>query len=140
MIELIIAIVVSLVAGSAASYVIIKKSFSEKENSARSKARQIIKEAESQADILKKDKLLEAKEKFIQLKAEHEKEIIEKNKVIALSENRIKQKESTLSQKIEQTQRKQSELETSQQNVTHQLDVLEKRKEEIEKLHQKQVT
>ena len=137
---IIITAIVSLLAGTAVSFYIIKRSFKERENSAKSKARQIIKEAESQAEVLKKDKLLEAKEKFIQLKTEHERELIEKNKAVVNAEGRIKQKESSLSQKIEQTQRKQSELETSQQNLAHQLELIEKRKEELERVHQRQVT
>ena len=130
---------ISLLIGSGISFLIIKKSMIEAENTSRSKARQIIKEAESQAEVLKKDKILEAKEKFIQLKAEHEKEIIEKNKAIAIAENRVKQKETNLAQKHEQTQRKQSELDNMQQNLTHQLELMEKRKEDLEKAHQRQV-
>ncbi len=136
---IIITTIVSVLLGAGVSYYMIKRSFKERENSAKSKARQIIKDAEVQAEVLKKDKLLEAKEKFIQLKTEHEKELIEKNKAVVNAEGRIKQKESTLSQKIEQTQRKQSELDTAQQNLAHQLELIEKRKEELEKVHQRQV-
>ena len=67
---------------------------------------------------------LEAKEKFFQLKTEHEKAIVEKDKNINIAENRIKQKETTLAQKIEQSQRKEKENETLQENLKNQLDIL----------------
>jgi ribonuclease Y len=56
-------------------------------NLSQSKAAQIIKEAEEKAEVLKKDKLLEAKEKFLQLKAEHEREVNQRNAQILKEEN-----------------------------------------------------
>ncbi|HRI40881.1 MAG TPA: Rnase Y domain-containing protein, partial [Bacteroidia bacterium] len=110
-----------------------------KETAAESKAQSIIKEAELEAEVIKKNKILEAKERFIQLKAEHEKSIGEKDKNIAAAENRIKQKESQLAQKVEQTQKKQQEYDTLQANLKNQLQILEGKKEELAKLHQRQV-
>jgi len=45
----------------------------------RRRAHNIIKEAETEAEMIKKDKILQAKEKFLQLKSEHEKIIADKN-------------------------------------------------------------
>ena len=72
----------------------------------RNKSRKIISEAETEAEVIRKEKILQAKERFLQLKAEHEKIINEKNNRVVQSENRIKQKELTLSQKIEEIQRR----------------------------------
>ena len=138
-IEIIIFAIIGLLGGAAISWFITKKSLDDKVNLAEEKARQIIKEAETRAEVIKKDKMLEAKEKFLQLKAEHEKHINEKNKAINNAENRIKQKEATLSQKIEQTQRKQSDLDAMQQNLAAQIEGVEKRREELDKAHQRQV-
>jgi len=41
----------------------------------------IIEEAEEKGEVIKKEKILQAKEKFLQLKAEHEKLIQEKNAI-----------------------------------------------------------
>lgn len=139
-IEIILFAIVGLLAGAGISWFVMKKAMDEKLKLAQEKASQIVKEAESKAEVIKKDKMLEAKEKFLQLKAEHEKHINEKNKAINNAENRIKQKEATLSQKIEQTQRKQGDLEAMQQNLAAQIEGVEKRKEELDKSHQKQVT
>lgn len=131
--------VAALVIGGLISLAIVKRSYKAKESIAGDKAKMILKEAESEAEVLKKNKILEAKEKFFQLKTEHEKAIGEKDKNINIAENRIKQKETTLAQKIEQSQRKEKENETLQENLKNQLDILEGRKEELGKQHQRQV-
>lgn len=104
-----------------------------------SKSAQLLKDAESEAEVLKKEKLLQAKEKFLQLKAEHEKAIQARNAEVNQSENRIKQKESNLSQKIEELRRKQAEVENQRENLNAQLEIAGKRKAEIDKLHRRQV-
>ena len=83
------------------------------------KSAQLVREAEAEAEVIKKDKMLQAKEKFLQLKTEHEKAIQARNNEVLQSENRAKQKESTLSQKLEETKRKQSEID-SQREVFNQ--------------------
>jgi ribonucrease Y len=105
----------------------------------KNKSRKIISEAESEAEVLKKEKILQAKERFLQLKSEHEKVINEKTNWINQAENRIKQKEQALSQKIEETQRKKNEAEAIRENLTGQLELLDKKSEELEKLHRQQV-
>jgi len=105
----------------------------------RNKSRKIISEAETEAEVIRKEKILQAKERFLQLKTEHEKVINEKNSRIAQSENRIKQKELTLSQKLEETQRKKNEADAIRENLTSQLDMVEKKTEELSKLHRQQV-
>jgi ribonuclease Y len=97
------------------------------------------KEAEAEAEVIKKDKILQAKEKFLQLKAEHEKTINERNQQVAISENRIKQKETTLSQKMEELQRKQAEVESIRENLNTQLEILNRKQGEVEKFHRRQV-
>ena len=136
---LLIGVVVSLVAGYVIASSLAKKAALSKEQMAGDKAKIIIKEAESEAEVLKKNKILEAKEKFLQLKTEHEKAISEKDKNINAAENRIKQKETALAQKIEQTQKKEKEYETLQANLKNQLDIIEGKKEELGKQHQRQV-
>ena len=61
----------------------------------------ILKEAMEKAEMIKRDKILQAKEKFLQLKSEHEKYIHEKNDEVQKNENRLKQKETVFNQKTE---------------------------------------
>lgn len=124
--------VISLVTGFGISYLIWQTAL-------RKKSRKIVSEAESEAEVIRKEKILQAKEKFLQLKTEHEKVINEKNSRIAQAENRIKQKELTLSQKIEEAQRKKNEAEAIRESLNSQLELVDKKNEELAKLHRQQV-
>lgn len=125
--------------GAGITYLFTKKSNKGIIETAEQKAEVLIKEATAKGDLYLKDKTMEAKERFYQMKTEHERHISEKDKSIAASENRIKQKEATLNQSIEQNKRKQSEIESIQGNLNQQLEVIARRKEELDKAHQKQV-
>ena len=99
----------------------------------------IIKEAELEAEVIKKEKILQAKEKFYQLKSEHDKVINEKNNKINQIEQKIKQRESALSQRIADSQKEKHEVEAIRSNLTTQLELVEKKSEEMERLHKLQV-
>jgi len=105
----------------------------------KQKQREILSEAQTEAEVIKKDKILQAREKFLQLKAEHEKYINERNNKLAAAEQRFKQKEAALNQKIEENQRKEKELELIRTNITNQLHLVEKKNEELAKLHKHQI-
>jgi ribonuclease Y len=129
---LIVILLSALVIGFAASYLIWQLAL-------KNKSRKIISEAEAEAEVIRKEKILQAKEKFLQLKTEHEKVINEKNSRIGQAEGRIKQKELALSQKIEEAQRKKNEAEAIRENLTSQLELVEKKSEELAKFHKQQV-
>ena len=124
--------ILSLVMGIGISYFVWQAAL-------RNKSRKIVSEAETEAEVIKKEKILQAKERFLQLKAEHEKVINEKNNKISQAESRIKQKELTLSQKLEETQRKKNEADAIRDNLTSQLELAEKQNEELSKLHRQQI-
>lgn len=102
-------------------------------------AKERMEEAKENAEVIKKEKILQAKEKFFQLKSEHEKIINERNNRLQVSENKAKQKESTLSKKIEETQRHQKESEILKNNLTKQLEILENKQSEVNIMHKQQV-
>jgi ribonuclease Y len=131
--------IVALAMGFFISWFVLKRTMKMREGAAEERAKAIIKDAESDAEVIKKNKILEAKEKFLQLKSEHERHITEKDKSIGIAENRIKQKESALAQRLEQSQRKEKEYETLQANLRNQLAIVDGKKEELAKLHQRQV-
>jgi ribonuclease Y len=99
----------------------------------------IINDAELEAEVIKKDKILQAKEKFLQLKSEHEKYISERNSKIIAADSRLKQKETLLSQKFEETQRAKNEIEAIRENLNMQISLVDKKNEELEKMHKQQV-
>lgn len=105
----------------------------------KNKAAEILKKAEEEGEITKEKKILQAKEKFIQLKSEHDKFVNEKNKSIADTENRLKQKEQQLTNKTEDYKRKETEIENIKKDILDQKEILEKRRQDVEKLHIRQV-
>lgn len=105
----------------------------------RKKRLNIIKEAELEAEVIKKEKILQAKEKFYQLKMEHETFINEKNQKINQAESRFQQRESALSQKLSEAQKQKEELDTIKENLNVQLELVEKKSEELERIHRQQV-
>ena len=92
--------IAALAVGSFISWFVLRRTMKAKESLADEKAKTILKEAEAEAEVLKKNKILEAKEKFLQLKTDHEKAISEKERNIGVAENRIKQKEDRKSTRL----------------------------------------
>ncbi len=101
----------------------------------------ILKEAETEAEAIKKNKLLEVKEKFLNKKADLEKEVALRNQKIQQVENKLKQREMVLNQKQEEVQRKRNEAEAIKENLEAQIAIVEQKKgewdlkkEELDKL------
>ncbi len=132
-----IAAVVALIIGILLGKVIFAKNTQHKIQEAELQAQKIVSEAQLTAENLKKDRLLEAKEKFLQLKSEHEKEVLQRNQKIADSENRIKQKEQTLNQKTETLQKQMQENEAIKENLNRQMELVAIKRTELEK-HQEE--
>ncbi|MFZ4562980.1 MAG: ribonuclease Y [Bacteroidales bacterium] len=93
----------------------------------------LLKEAMEKAEVVKKEKILQAKEKFLQLKGEHEKFIHEKNEEVARNENRLKQKEGTLNQKVEEFAKRQKEISTIKQTLSQQIEIINKKQTDLDK-------
>ena len=132
-IQLILAAAIAgLITGILATSTILRKAVEKKSEI-------VLKEAQEKAEVIKKEKILQAKEKFFQLKSEHERIIQDKNNTLNKNENRLKQKESTFSQKMEELQRKQKEVNTIKNNLSTQMDLVNKKQVDLEKSHRKQV-
>ena len=102
-------------------------------------AKSIIKEAKVEAEAIKKDKILQAKEKFIELKAEHEKVILAREKKVSDVEKRVRDKESQVSSELDKTKRLNKELDQKEADFNYKLEFLEKKESEVEKLHKRHV-
>lgn len=127
MIEIIITAIAALLTGIGLGYLIWLMIL-------KARYTRIIREAEAESEVIKKDKMLQAKEKFLQLKAEHEKMINERNSKIVVAENKIKQREMSLNQKFEEYSRKKNELDLLRNNLSSQIELVDKKSEELEKL------
>ncbi len=105
----------------------------------KQKSKRIIGDANMEAEVIKKDKILQAKEKFFQLKAEHDKVINEKTSKFIEAESRFKQRESAFNQRVEEIQRQKNEINAIRENLNSQIELVEKKSDELEKLHRQQV-
>ncbi len=141
--EMITPIFIGLMIGLAIGFLIAKslekKSASGTISRANKSASSILKEARIDADAIKKDKILQAKEKFIELKSEHEKFILSREKKIGESEKRVRDKESQLGSEIDRGKKLTKDLETKTADIDYKLEFVEKKENELEKLHKRQV-
>lgn len=127
---IIILSIVGAIAGFATAYYIVNNIVLKK------RKEEILKEATTEGENIKKEKIFQAKEKFLQLKSEHEQYINEKSNQILQSENKIKQRELVLNQQNSELSRKQGELDKIRENLNNQVQLVNKKSEEYDKLKQ----
>ena len=97
----------------------------------------ILRKAEAEAEMIKKNKIIEAKEKFIALKLEHENQVRQAEQKLHQQEQRQQQREQQLNQKQGEVQRAQNELNQAKQQIENQQKAIEHKSQEVERLHQK---
>lgn len=136
---IIIAGIVGLALGFAIAKFMEKGKASKTIANAKKDAAQILKEANVEGENIKKDKILQAKEKFLELKAEHEKVIIGKDRKIGEAEKRTRDKESQVSSELAKNKQLNSQLEGKIKEVEHKQEFFEKKQAEVDRLHKSQV-
>ena len=129
----IIAIAVGVILGK----LIFAKNTTKQVEEATQHSQNIIKEAELRAETIKKEKELDAKEKFVQMKATHDKEVLQRNQKILESEARIKQKEQSINQKETNVEKQVKDNEAIKETLNRQIEVVNTKRTELEK-HQEE--
>jgi len=104
---------------------------------AEQQAQKIIADGQLQAENLKKEKLLEAKEKFVQLKSDHDRDVLQRNQKLVEGESRIKQKEQSLNQKDQNLEKQIKDNEAIKENLNRQIEIVNIKRTELEK-HQEE--
>ena len=139
MVYLIIGLIAGFLGGGALSWFLWDKAL-------KSRKLKIVREAETEGEVIKKDKMLQAKEKFLQLKAEHERQVNDRNQRVVALENKLKQQQDTTQQQrndllreIKNFETEKREVEIIRENLNAQLSVVLQKTEELEKLHRQQV-
>ncbi|MFR9602255.1 MAG: ribonuclease Y [Rikenellaceae bacterium] len=117
----IVAAISAIVAGFLA-YVVVKK-----------RSQSIIKDAEAEGEMIKKEKMLQAKEKFIKLKSDHDRSVNDRNQKVAQSENRAKQIEQNLQNQQKELEKKTQESAKVKEQFASKLQQLESKEAEVEK-------
>ena len=125
--DVIIAAVAALIVGALGTFIIIRII-------SRSRANSIVDEAKLEAEVIKKNKLLEAKEEEMKIKTEAEKAANARMSKIQSAEAKIKQREMQLGQMQAELQRKKSETDTLKSNLENQLVLIDAKKQELDKM------
>ncbi|NLZ19541.1 MAG: ribonuclease Y [Bacteroidales bacterium] len=100
----------------------------------KGRADAIIEKANLEAESLKQQKILQAKEKFLQLKGEHESFVSKKNNELRDRENNIKSREGQIKQQQGELDRRQHDLDSQKGQVNALKTKLDAKLEECEKV------
>jgi ribonucrease Y len=130
---------VSIILGFLVGSLIHKRRMARRKDEIDEKSNLILKEAEIAAENLKRDKILEAKEKILKMRSEFEEEANRKKSQIISNEQKIKQREQTISKELENLKRKEGELDDIRTDLAAQLEHVKKRKEELDKFNQQKI-
>ncbi|AWW29827.1 ribonuclease Y [Echinicola strongylocentroti] len=136
----IIAGIVGLAIGALVVGFFLKKNNQKLEQEAQEKAKGIVREAEITAESIKKDRMLEAKEKYLKLKADFEEEVNKKKNILITNEGKLKQREQILSKEMEQIKRKEAELDSKKENLNAQLHSVQVKKDELDRVTNQRIS
>ena len=128
---------ISLIIGILLGKFIFAKNTQKQIEDAEHQAQKIIADGQLQAENLKKEKLLEAKEKFVQLKSEHDREVLQRTQKTNEADNRIKQKEQSINQKELNLDKQIKDNEAIKETLNRQIEVVNLKRTELEK-HQEE--
>ncbi|MBE6201837.1 MAG: ribonuclease Y [Rikenellaceae bacterium] len=135
MLAIVLSAVISATVGIG-TYIVVTNAITK--STVRKRREALIKEAEAEGEMIKKEKILQAKEKFIQLKSEHDRTVNERNQKLNQREQGIKQVENNLNQQRSELDKKNNEVEKLREQLGGQLAQIEKRKEEADRIIKEQ--
>lgn len=131
----IIWLIIALVVIAAAIGALV--TFMAQKSMARSRAKIIVDEAAKEAEVLKKNKLLEAREEGMKIKNDAEREVQQRMSRAQSFESKLKQRELQLNQQQSENQRARNENEQTRNRLNDQLASLEMRHAELDALTRK---
>ncbi|WP_396199269.1 ribonuclease Y [Flavobacterium sp.] len=131
--------IVGLAIGFAIAKFLEKSNVSNLIKNAKKEASSILRDAKAEAETEKRNKLLQAKERFLELKLEHENEILSKDKKMAEAEKRTRDKESQVSSELAKAKKINDDAEAKIVEYTNKIENLEKKSQEVDKLHKSQI-
>jgi len=131
--------IVGIAGGFGISKMMERSNVSNLIKNAKKEAASILKDANLEAENIKKDKMLQAKEKFIELKAEHEQVILSRDKKMAEVEKRVRDKESLVSNELAKAKKINDDFETKTSEYQSKIDILEKKQQEVDRMHKSQL-
>jgi len=131
----IIYIIIGLVVGALGGILYSRKATNSKANfiikDAKQNAENIIQNANVQAESIKKERIVQAKEKFLELKTEHDANIQAREKKMQEIEKRAKDKESKLNDELSKVSRLEKDLEKQQIEYQRKSEIVDKKQAEL---------
>ncbi len=128
--------IVSLVVGAVLGMLFSKSGLNSKAKfiveDAKKNAENLIEKATVQAESIKKEKHLQAKEKFLELKSQHDADIQSREKKMQESEKRIKDKENKLNDELSKTGKLEKDLDRQIADYSKKLEIQEKKQQELD--------
>jgi ribonucrease Y len=131
---IVLAALIGTGAGAAIAGALIKNKNAKLEEETKEKVKSMLREAEINAESIKKERILESKEKYLKLKSEFDEEMNSKKNIIITNENKVKQREQQVSKELEQVKRKEAELDSKKENLTAQLHSVQVKKDELDRI------
>ena len=107
--------------------------FATRKNS-KSQANTILEKARLEAEVLKNNEVIKGKEEGLSIKSEAEKVANARLSKVQASEAKLKQREMQINQQQQELHRKKSETDALKVNLDNQMNVLESRKKEVDKM------
>ncbi len=108
-------------------------------NAAKKEAEKIIESANDKGENIKKNKIIQAKEKFLELKSEHEKIIFSREDKIKLLEREVSSKENLVESTLKKQESLNLDLDKKLKELENKILVLDKKKGEVEKARKEQI-
>jgi ribonuclease Y len=136
----IISILLGLIVGAVVGYFVHKSIAEAKVAGARNAAEQILEDAKRDADSLKKEALLEAKDEIHKLRTEAEREVRERRNEMQKQENRLLQREENLDRKEETLSKRENLLEKKDDSLNQRQQHIEEMESKVDELIRKQQT
>ncbi|MEH7481773.1 ribonuclease Y [Neobacillus drentensis] len=136
----IISILLGLIVGAVVGYFVHKSIADAKVAGAKNAAEQILEDAKRDADSLKKEALLEAKDEIHKLRTEAEREVRERRNEMQKQENRLLQREENLDRKEETLNKRENLLEKKDDSLNQRQQHIEEMESKVDELVRKQQT
>jgi len=136
--NVIIFALLGIIVGIVVGYFVMKKSNESKMAGARNSAEQVIEDAKREAEALKKEALLEAKDENHKLRTETESDIRERRSEIQKQENRLLQREENLDRKDDALNKREAGLERKDEALAEKQQHIEQMERKAEELVQQQ--
>ena len=137
--NMIIFIAIAILIGVVMGIFIQRRKNTKQLDDANAESKEILSQARREADRIKSEKMLQAKERFIELKSEHEKVIFQREKKISEVENRLRDKENKLNNDLNRNKNLSHSLEQKNESLQKRLDKLDAKQKEVEVSHKIQV-